>query len=174
MSQKQDNIGHSTQAGGAARSGRHDGHQGRGQPPVPGPHASPSSRLLGLFDRFAHQVTRRTGSPSAFAVAVAAIVAWAATGPVFGFSETWQLVVNTGTTIVTFLMVFLIQQSQNKDSRAVHVKLDALISAMRGASDKLIDIENLDEEDLQKVAQYYADLAAKARRRAGEAARDDT
>lgn len=149
------------------RAGRAHGNR---QPPVPAPEDAPHSRLMSLFDRFAHQVTRRTGSPLAFGLAVIAIVVWAATGPLFGFSETWQLVVNTGTTIVTFLMVFLIQQNQNKDSRAVHVKLDALILAMRGASDKLIDIENLDEEDLQKVAKYYADLATKARRKAGEMA----
>jgi len=99
----------------------------------------------------------------AFGLAALVIAAWAITGPVFGYSETWQLIVNTGTTIVTFLMVFLIQQSQNKDSRALHLKLDELISAMKGANDELVDIEDLSEEQLKKIAEFYADIAHRKR-----------
>src|SRR3546814_6236569 len=101
------------------------------------------SRLAHLFDHFASAVARATGSPIAFGCAVLIIVLWAAAGPWSGFSEVWQLVVNTGTTIITFLMVFLIQQNQNKDSRALHVKLDELLMSLKGASDKLVDIEEI-------------------------------
>nr|WP_249279123.1 low affinity iron permease family protein [Bordetella genomosp. 5] len=112
-----------------------------------------------MFDRFARTVTRWTGSSVAFGLALAAIVIWCVTGPLFGFSETWQLVVNTGTTIITFLMVFLIQQSQNKDSQAVHLKLDELLLALRGADDRLVDAEDLDEDELRHLAEHYTRLA---------------
>ncbi|MCD0505617.1 low affinity iron permease family protein [Bordetella petrii] len=124
------------------------------------------SRLTHLFDRFATAVARATGSPLAFGCAVSVIVLWALAGPWAGFSEVWQLVVNTGTTIITFLMVFLIQQNQNKDSRALHVKLDGLLMAMRGASEKLVDIEELGEEELDAIAEHYRLLARQARERA--------
>ena len=98
-----------------------------------------------------------------FSAALLTVVAWAAVGPVFHFSQNWQLVINTGTTIVTFLMVFLIQQSQNKDSVAVHLKLNELLAANRQASNRMIGIEDLDEQDLRDVAMFYAKLAERAK-----------
>jgi low affinity Fe/Cu permease len=124
---------------------------------------APHSPLLTAFDRFASRVTRWTGSPIAFCSALAIVVAWGAVGPLFGFSDGWQLVINTGTTIVTFLMVFLIQHGQNKDSVALHLKLDELLSANRQASNRMIGIEALDEEDLREVAAFYVRLAQRAR-----------
>jgi low affinity Fe/Cu permease len=111
------------------------------------------------FGRFASCVTHWTGSPWAFGLAALLVVVWGACGPAFHYSETWQLVINTGTTIITFLMVFVIQQSQNKDSHALHLKLDGLISAIKAADDELIDIEKLDEAELDRMAQRYASLA---------------
>jgi low affinity Fe/Cu permease len=112
-----------------------------------------------IFDKFSNHVTRATGSPYAFLVALAIVVTWAILGPVFGFSDTWQLVINTGTTIITFLMVFVIQQSQNKDTVALHLKLNELIAANNCASNRLIDIEDLTEEELQVIKKYYIKLA---------------
>lgn len=111
--------------------------------------------LMNLFDRLASRATRWAGSPLAFMLAFVLVLIWAITGPIFAFSETWQLVINTGTTIVTFLMVFLIQQSQNKDCQAVHLKLDELLHAMKGARDELIDIESLAPEDLDRLGQQF-------------------
>jgi low affinity Fe/Cu permease len=111
------------------------------------------------FERFSEHVTRWTGSTSAFVVAVGIVILWAALGPVFGFSNTWQLVINTGTTIVTFLMVFLIQRSQNKDAVAVHLKLNELVAAVQGASNRLIDVEAMSETDLVTLHRYYRELA---------------
>jgi low affinity Fe/Cu permease len=116
------------------------------------------------LERISHRITVWTGSSWAFLAAAAGIVAWGASGPVFGFSDTWQLVVNTSTTIITFLMVFLIQRSQNKDSRAVHLKLNEIIAAMEGASNRLVDIEELSEDDLGVLHKYYAKLSAMAKR----------
>jgi low affinity Fe/Cu permease len=135
--------------------------------PVGGLPASTSSYathspLLTAFDRFASRVTRWTGSPITFCSALGVIVAWAIVGPLFGFSDAWQLVINTGTTIVTFLMVFLIQHGQNKDSVALHLKLDELLAANRQASNRMIGIEDLDEQDLQDAATFYAHLAQRA------------
>jgi low affinity Fe/Cu permease len=121
------------------------------------------SKLLSLFDRFASRITRWAGSPAAFCLALLAVAIWAITGPAFKFSENWQLVINTGTTIVTFLMVFLIQQSQNKDSVAVHLKLNELLASSRGASNRMIGIEDLDEQDLREVAEFYVRLAKRAK-----------
>jgi low affinity Fe/Cu permease len=112
----------------------------------------------GFAERFARLATRWTGSSTAFALAILVVVAWAATGPMFHFSETWQLVINTGTTIVTFLMVFVIQRSQNKDSLAVHLKLNELVAAMQGASNRLIDAEDLCEDELDTLRKHYAHL----------------
>jgi low affinity Fe/Cu permease len=117
------------------------------------------------FDTFAATVTRWAGSPYAFGLASVSIVVWLMCGPVFHFSEDWQLVVNTGTTVITFLMVFLIQQSQNKDSVAVHLKLNELLAAQQEASNKLIGIEDASEDDLRRVATAYMELAGKAARR---------
>ena len=121
------------------------------------------SLWLARFDRFASRVTRWAGTPTAFCVALMAVAAWALCGPLFKFSENWQLVINTGTTIVTFLMVFLIQQSQNKDSVAVHLKLDELLATSQRASNRMIGIEALDEQELQRVAAFYARLAERAK-----------
>ena len=116
------------------------------------------------FNQFAHRASTFAGHYVAFLAALAIVVVWAVTGPFFGFSETWQLVINTGTTIVTFLMVFLIQRSQNKESMAVQLKLNELVAAVRGASNHLIDIENLNEDELQVLHRHYEKLAAMAKR----------
>jgi low affinity Fe/Cu permease len=108
-------------------------------------------------------VTRRTGSTGAFIVALGVIVVWALLGPIFSFSDTWQLVINTGTTIVTFLMVFLIQRSQNKDALAIHLKLNELVAAVKGASNRLIDVEALSERDLLVLERHFVELARLAR-----------
>ena len=124
--------------------------------------ASPPSRAS-WFTRFANGAARATGRPGTFVLAVVIIVVWAGTGPIFGFSDTWQLIINTGTTIVTFLMVFLIQNTQNRDSEAMHVKMDELIRALRGAHNALLDLEELDERRLDEVRERYRKLAARAR-----------
>lgn len=111
------------------------------------------------FDRFSAKVTRITGRPAAFLCALLVVILWGVTGPVFKFSDTWQLVINTGTTIITFLMVFVIQQSQNKDTMAIQLKLNELIAANKGASNRLIDIEDLTEEELQAVKKFYIRLS---------------
>jgi low affinity Fe/Cu permease len=121
------------------------------------------SALLTAFDRFASKVTRLAGSPLAFSLACGTVLLWATTGPIFKFSDGWQLVINTGTTIITFLMVFLIQQSQNKDSVALHLKLNELIAASHQASNRMIGIEDLDEQDLRQVADFYVRLAERAK-----------
>jgi len=115
------------------------------------------------FNIFAKGAARVTGRPLAFVLALGTIVTWAVTGPLFGFSDTWQLVINTGTTIVTFLMVFLIQNTQNRDSEAVQIKLDELIRATKGAHTALLDLEELDEKHLQSVKQCYEAIAARSR-----------
>jgi low affinity Fe/Cu permease len=117
------------------------------------------------FTRFAKLTARVTGRPSTFAVAVAVIIGWALTGPLFGYSDTWQLVINTGTTIITFLMVFLIQNTQNRDSEAMQVKLDELIRAVAGAHNVLLDLEELEERDLDRIRAGYEKLAERARER---------
>jgi low affinity Fe/Cu permease len=116
-----------------------------------------------LFRKFAHKVSEGAGSSWAFFVAILVIVAWAATGPMFDFSDTWQLVINTGTTIVTFLMVFLIQNTQNRDSAAVHLKLDELIRTVAGAHNALLDLEELTESDLERLRSRYESLGRTAR-----------
>jgi low affinity Fe/Cu permease len=116
------------------------------------------------FENFSKVITRFTGSTAAFGFALGIVVVWALLGPLFHFSDTWQLVINTGTTIVTFLMVFLIQRSQNKDSLAVHLKLNELVSAMHGASNRLIDVEALSEKDLSALHRYYCELTNLAKK----------
>lgn len=115
-----------------------------------------------LFERFSNWATTATGSSGAFIIAVLLVVVWAITGPFFNFSETWQLVINTGTTIVTFLMVFLIQKAQNKDSKAIQIKLNELIAAHEKASNRIVDIEDLTEKELDKLHKYYEKLSALA------------
>jgi low affinity Fe/Cu permease len=115
------------------------------------------------FTRFAKVISRATGRPSAFACAVGVVLLWLVTGPFFGFSDTWQLVINTGTTVVTFLMVFLIQSTQNRDSEALQVKLDELIRATSGAQNALLDLEELEEHELDRIREVYLRLAERAR-----------
>jgi len=117
-----------------------------------------------LFTRFSKWTARATGNPLTFAAAVAIIVIWALTGPIFHWSDTWQLVVNTDTTIVTFLMVFLIQSTQNRDAEAVHVKLDELLRVLPGAHNVLLDLEELEEHELDRLRAIYCRLADDARR----------
>ena len=127
---------------------------------------SQRSRLCarpGLIERLARKSTIWTGSSAAFALAVLVIVVWALTGPLFGFSDTWQLVINTGTTIVTFLMVFLIQRTQNKDSLAIHLKLNELVASLQGASNRLINIEDLSEKEIEVLHSHYRHLVKLAR-----------
>jgi low affinity Fe/Cu permease len=116
------------------------------------------NKTQGFFERFAKLATSWSGSSAAFALAVTTVVVWASTGPLFDFSETWQLVINTGTTIVTFLMVFLIQRTQNKDSLAIHLKLNELVAAVNGASNRLIDAEDMCEEELTTLGRHYQHL----------------
>ena len=115
-----------------------------------------------FFTSFANHTARAAGHHLTFALAVLIILAWAVTGPVFGFSDTWQLIINTGTTIVTFLMVFLIQNTQNRDSAAMHLKLDELIRAVDGAREALINSEDLEDRDLRAMQKRYKALAEKA------------
>jgi low affinity Fe/Cu permease len=116
-----------------------------------------------FFGRFANWAARAMGHPLAFVLAVLVILGWAVTGPFFGFSDTWQLVINTGTTIVTFLMVFLIQNTQNRESAAVQLKLDELIRAQQGAHNALLDLEELEEAELEQLRMSYETLAQEAR-----------
>ena len=115
------------------------------------------------FTRLTKATARATGRPTAFLTALIVIVVWGVTGPLFAFSDTWQLVINTGTTIVTFLMVFLIQSTQNRDAEAVQVKLDEIIRAIGSAHNELLDLEELEEADLDEVRESYRELARKAR-----------
>src|SRR5262247_2028238 len=117
------------------------------------------------FTRFAKWTSRVTGRPAAFVLAAMVILVWAITGPLFGFSDTWQLIINTGTTIVTFLMVFLIQNTQNRDSEAIQVKLDELIRLSKGGHNALLDLEELEEEELDAIRAEYCRIAEEARAR---------
>ncbi len=112
-----------------------------------------------IFDSFSTAVTKITGKPISFIIAFVVIIVWAISGPFFHFSDTWQLVINTGTTIITFLMVFVIQQSQNKDTIAVHLKLNELIAATKGASNRLIDVEDLTPTELDTLKKFYVTLS---------------
>jgi low affinity Fe/Cu permease len=117
-----------------------------------------------VFDRSSKHVARKTGDPIVFMYAVLAVCIWLASGPVFNFSDTWQLVINTGTTIITFLMVFLIQNTQNRDSEAMQLKLDELIRVVEGAHNSLLDLEELSAEELEVIKKRYERLAEKARK----------
>jgi low affinity Fe/Cu permease len=117
-----------------------------------------------LLERFSRRATEATGTSTAFILACLVIVVWMVTGPLFGFSDTWQLVINTGTTIVTFLMVFLIQRSQNKDALAIHLKLNEIVAALEGASNRLIDVEDLTEGEIKTLHKHYQTLVAMAKK----------
>ncbi|WP_316768238.1 low affinity iron permease family protein [Pedobacter frigiditerrae] len=119
---------------------------------------------ISLFERFANGATKFTGSSPAFLGAAGIVVLWAAMGPLFDYSETWQLVINTGTTIITFLMVFLIQKAQNKDGKAIQLKLNELIAAQEHTSNRMVDIEDLTEDELDQLHKYYVKLAALAKK----------
>lgn len=116
-----------------------------------------------FFSAFANKISHWCGSPVVFAMALGLIIVWGVSGPVFGFSDTWQLVINTSTTIITFLMVFIIQHTQNRDTLAVHLKLDELIRATEGAHNALLNLEKLDPTELEKICSHYTELADKAR-----------
>ena len=126
--------------------------------------AKQTKHLGDTFERLSEQATRRAGSTGAFIAAAGVIVVWLLFGPLFHYSDTWQLVINTGTTIVTFLMVFLIQRSQNKDALVMHLKLNELVAAVQGASNRLIDVEAFSEEELRTLERYYGELAKLARK----------
>jgi low affinity Fe/Cu permease len=117
----------------------------------------------GLLERLSYQATKATGTSLAFVLALGTVLVWLVTGPLFGFSDTWQLVINTGTTIITFLMVFLIQRAQNKDALAIHLKLNEIVAAMEGASNRLIDVEDLSEAEIIALQNYYRKLIELAR-----------
>ena len=119
--------------------------------------------MIASFERLANRVSTAAGRPRAFLLALAIVAAWALSGPVFHWSDTWQLVINTGTTIVTFLMVFLIQNTQNRDSAAVQIKLDELIRSTEGAHNALLNLEELEVEDLERLRAHYESLAQEAR-----------
>jgi low affinity Fe/Cu permease len=120
-------------------------------------------RRLSWFTRAAKWASRTSGRPITFTIAVAIILIWAVTGPIFKFSDTWQLVINTGTTIITFLMVFLIQNTQNRDTEALQIKLDELIRAVESAHNAMLDLEELDDDELDDIRKDYLDLAKTAR-----------
>lgn len=122
------------------------------------------AQQVSYFSRFARYASVISGKPSTFVAAVAVILIWAATGPVFGFSDTWQLVINTGTTIVTFLMVFLIQNTQNRDTEALQIKLDEIIRSTSKARNELLDLEEMDTAQLDEIRKQYLELADRARK----------
>ena len=127
--------------------------------------AKKSKKSLAVaMEKFSQKATQATGSSTAFVLATAIIVVWLITGPVFAFSDTWQLVINTGTTIITFLMVFLIQRAQNKDSLAIHLKLNEIVAAIEGASNRLIDVEDLTEAEIMVLHKHYRTLAGMAKK----------
>jgi len=118
-----------------------------------------NDKKVSFFDRFANWATNFTGSPGAFLGAMVLVIVWAATGPFFQYSETWQMIINTGTTIITFLMVFLIQKAQNKDSKAIQIKLNELLAASEKASNRIVDIEDLTEKELDNLHKFYEELS---------------
>jgi low affinity Fe/Cu permease len=118
---------------------------------------------VGFFERLAQRITRWTGSAAALGLAAATVIIWLISGPIFNYSDTWQLVINTGTTIVTFLMVFLIQRSQNKDSLAIQLKLNEIVAAVEGASNQMINVEDMSEEEILLLHQHFCTLAKLAK-----------
>lgn len=126
--------------------------------------AKKRNKLSQILEQFSLKATKATGTSTSFVLALTVIVIWGITGPLFQFSDTWQLVINTGTTIVTFLMVFLIQRTQNKDALAIHLKLNEIVAALEGASNRLIDVEDLTEEEIQTLHKHYQELVKMAKR----------
>ncbi|MDQ6654025.1 MAG: low affinity iron permease family protein [Acidobacteriota bacterium] len=122
------------------------------------------NKLSQILEQFSLRATSATGTSTAFILALSVIVVWGLTGPLFHFSDTWQLVINTSTTIVTFLMVFLIQRTQNKDALAIHLKLNEIVAALEGASNRLIDVEDLTEEEIKTLHAHYQKLVAMAKK----------
>jgi low affinity Fe/Cu permease len=122
------------------------------------------NKLSEMLERFSLKATQATGTSASFIIAMSVIVVWGLTGPLFNFSDTWQLVINTGTTIVTFLMVFLIQRTQNKDALAIHLKLNEIVAALEGASNRLIDVEDLTEQEIQTLHKHYQELSKMAKK----------
>jgi low affinity Fe/Cu permease len=122
------------------------------------------NRLSEMLERFSQKATQATGTSMAFIIALLVIVVWGFTGPIFNFSDTWQLVINTGTTVITFLMVFLIQRTQNKDALAIHLKLNEIVAALEGASNRLIDVEDLTEEEIVTLHKHYQELVKMAKK----------
>ena len=116
-----------------------------------------------MLEQFSLRATRATGTSTAFVIALAILIVWGISGPLFHFSDTWQLVINTGTTIVTFLMVFLIQRTQNKDALAIHLKLNEIVAAIEGASNRLVDVEDLSEDEIEVLHKHYQKLVAMAK-----------
>ena|SRR5437762_2354901 len=116
-----------------------------------------------MLERFSLKATKATGTSAAFVIALSVLIVWAISGPLFHFSDTWQLVINTGTTIVTFLMVFLIQRTQNKDALAIHLKLNEIVAAIEGASNRLVDVEDLTEDEIAVLHKHYQKLVAMAK-----------
>jgi low affinity Fe/Cu permease len=123
-----------------------------------------SNKLSVILERFSLKATKATGTSTSFILALSVILVWIATGPLFHFSDTWQLVINTGTTIITFLMVFLIQRTQNKDAQAIHLKLNEIVAALEGASNRLIDVEDLTEGEIETLHKHYRALVAMAKK----------
>jgi len=121
-------------------------------------------KLTLILEEFSLKATQATGSSTAFMLALLTIVLWAATGPLFHFSDTWQLVINTSTTVITFLMVFLIQRTQNKDALAIHLKLNEIVAALEGASNRLIDVEDLTEDEIRTLHEHYQRLVEMAKK----------
>jgi low affinity Fe/Cu permease len=130
------------------------------------------TRSRSWFTRFAKWTAKAAGRPFTFTLAVLVIALWAVSGPLFGFSDTWQLVINTGTTIITFLMVFLIQNTQNRDAEAIQVKLDELIRLSKGGHNVLLDLEELEDEELNRIRESYCKLAEDAREKLRRGERD--
>jgi low affinity Fe/Cu permease len=130
------------------------------------------SKQTNVFNRLANEAARILGTATAFGIALLIVLVWSGTGPFFDYSDTWQLVINTGTTIVTFLMVFLIQNTQNRDSAAIQLKLDEIIRSTKGAHNAMLDLENLSQSDLNDIRACYAELAEKARRDQKHGVRD--
>ena len=122
------------------------------------------NKISQALELFSLKATKATGTSKAFIIALTVIVVWGFTGPIFNFSDTWQLVINTGTTIITFLMVFLIQRTQNKDALAIHMKLNEIVAALEGASNRLIDVEDLTEDEIETLHKHYRRLVVMAKK----------